>query len=154
MSTPIKTIMTRKLQTVPMGMSVLEAQQKMKDLRIRHLPVVDEMDDIVGVLSQRDMSRLAGAPAIPVEYLMSSPVQFMHQDTSLRSAVLKMLELKISCLLVSDENDDAIGIVTTDDMLWFLAHKLSEEPEEKPLVSAMNLQTIGKVANDLSLIGI
>lgn len=156
MTTPIKSIMTKKLKTVPMGTSVMAAQKQMEELRIRHLPVVDEMDEIVGVLSQRDMGMLlsADAQAMPIEFLMSAPVRYMNQDTSLRSAVLKMLELKISSLLVSDENDNAIGIVTTDDMLWFLAHKLSEEPADKPLVSAMNLQTIGQVADELSLMGI
>ena len=154
MATPVKSIMTNKLTTISMGTSVLTAQKKMVDLRIRHLPVVDEMDDIVGVLSQRDTNMLMGAQSIPVEFLMSSPVHYMDQNTSVRSAVLKMLELKISCLLISDEKENAVGIVTTDDMLWFLAHKLNEEAEDKPVVSAMNLQTIGQVAEELSLMGI
>ena len=154
MTVPVKDIMTRKLVTIQMGSSAFKAHKKMQDLRIRHLPVVDELDDIVGVLSLRDVSNLSRPEAIPVEFVMSATVQNMNQNTPIRSAILKMLELKISSLLVIDEQEDIVGIVTTDDMLWFLAHKLRDEPEESKLISDTNLHTIGKLAHDLSIMGI
>ncbi len=154
MLTRVNKVMTKKLLTVQMGTSLFEAYQLMKEKRIRHLPVVDEMDDVVGVLSHRDLAAVPNSKNIPVELMMSTPVEFVGQSLSLRKAVLMMLQKKISCLLIADEDDNAVGIITTDDLLWHLAHLLAEETEDKPLLSAVDRQTIGEVANELSNMGI
>ena len=70
-----------------------------------------------------------------------------------------MLELKISCLLIADDRNAASGIVTTDDLLWYLAHLISEEKEDRARPNNLsydlsNLQTVGEVANEISLMGI
>ena len=155
MTTKIKAVITPTLITIRMGSTVSEAQALMKLHRIRHLPVVDEEKQIVGVLSNTDVQNGLLPSSINVEFLMNSPVDSMDQNTSLRAAILKMLEKKISSLLITDKSDEVVGIVTTDDLLWHLAQVLqSEAPEHKPLLSAMNLQTLGKVAHDLSNFGI
>jgi CBS domain-containing protein len=154
MITPVKRIMTKKLLTVPAGTSLFEAHELMKEKRIRHLPVVDAMEDVLGVLSQRDLNAVPDSKTIPVEWMMSSPVEYVDQNISLRKAILLMLQKKISCLLVADEKENAVGIVTTDDLLWHLAHLLGDEVEDKPLFSAMDQQTIGEVANELAMMGI
>ncbi|PWU18798.1 MAG: CBS domain-containing protein [Bdellovibrio sp.] len=154
MKTKVKAVMTKKLVTAKQGISLEAAYELMKTKRIRHLPVIDTKDDIVGVLSQRDLSEIPNANKIPVDYLMSTPVEYVEENTNLRSAIFKMLEKKISCLLIVDENDEAVGIVTTDDLLWYLAHLLRRETEDAPLLSAINMQTIGKVASELSDMGL
>ena len=50
----IKDIMSKTLIAVPMGSPVASAANIMKQNRIRHLPVVDEMDIIIGIISKRD----------------------------------------------------------------------------------------------------
>jgi predicted transcriptional regulator len=112
------------------------------------------MDDIVGILSDRDLNTLYEAKDIPVEVMMNSPVEFVDQNLSVRKAILLMLEKKISCLLVANENEDAAGIITTDDLLWQLAHILADETADRPFLTAMDQQTIGQVANELSMMGI
>jgi predicted transcriptional regulator len=154
MITPVKKVMSKKLITVKMGTSLHDAYLMMKEKRIRHLPVVDIMDDIVGILSHRDLSAVHGSKNIPVEMFMTSPVEFVDKGLSLRSAILHMLEKKISCLLIADEHEDAVGIVTTDDLLWHLAHLLSAEEDEQPILSAMDRETIGTIANQLANMGI
>lgn len=155
MTTTIETIATRNVETVRMGTPVELALRHMKEKRIRHLPVIDHDDIIVGVLSQKDLTNIQYPQKLTVEQLMSSPIEFVDQNMPLRSAILRMLEKKISCLIVTNESDAVVGIVTTDDILWHLAHLLKDEKDEnKSLISAMNLQFIGEVANKLSLMGI
>lgn len=154
MITPIKQIMAKNMITVPVGTTLFEAYELMDEKRVRHLPVVDAQNNIVGVLSQRDLSALPNSMKMPVEYLMSSPVQFVSQDLPIRRAIFEMLQSKISSLLIADENDVAVGIVTTDDLLWFLSHLLENETEAPNLFSARTRQTIGEVANKLSQMGI
>lgn len=157
MITPIQKVMTGKLITVPLGTSLFEANELMKEKRIRHLPVVDENDDLIGIISQRDLHYVPDSKNISVETLMSSPVHFINEKSPLRKAIFRMLQNRISCLLISDHNDNAIGIVTTDDLLWHLAHLLADEKDEeqKPiLLGARTQQTIGEVARELSEMGI
>ena len=111
MEAQIKDIMTKTLIAVPIGSPVAVAANIMKQNKIRHLPIVDEMDIIIGIISKRDFTLLENLEDIPVERVMSAPIYYIDQDTPLRSAIFKMLEHKISSLLISDENDEAIGII-------------------------------------------
>jgi CBS domain-containing protein len=155
MITPVQYVMTKKLFAIPTGTGIQEAIQLMTEKRIRHLPVVDSREEIVGIVSQRDLAAVLDSPNLPVEMVMSSPVHFIDQDTPLRQAIFQMLQGKFSCLLVSDHDDSAIGVITTDDLLWYMTHLLSNETESSPsFVSAETRQTIGEVAHRLSLMGI
>ncbi len=155
MTKDMKKVMSKNLKTIPAGTSLLEAQSLMTELRVRHLPVIDETNEIIGVLSQRDVRAAHGALNVPVDYFMSAPVEFLTEDTPIRTAAIRMIEKKISCLLIANNSGEAIGIVTTDDLLWFLAHQIEDEAKKnQPLIGAMTMQTIGQVAHMLSNIGI
>ncbi len=154
MITPVRQAMTKKLLTIPVGTSLFAAHELMKEKRIRHLPIVDAMDDIVGVLSQRDLNSVPESKNILAEWMMSSPVEYVDQSLSLRKAILLMLQKKISCLLIADKEGNAVGIVTTDDLLWHLAHLLADEVDDGGFLSVMDQQAIGEVINKLSLAGI
>ncbi len=155
MEAQIKDIMTKTLIAVPMGSPVAVAANIMKQNKIRHLPIVDEMDIIIGIISKRDFTLLENLEDIPVERVMSAPIYYIDQDTPLRSAIFKMLEHKISSLLISDENDEAIGIITSDDLLGYLVQILDKTNKEKaPFFSVLDTQTLGEVARQLSLAGI
>ncbi len=155
MEAQIKDIMTKTLIAVPIGSPVAVAANIMKQNKIRHLPIVDEMDVIIGIISKRDFTLLENLEDIPVERVMSAPIYYIDQDTPLRSAIFKMLEHKISSLLISDENDEAIGIITSDDLLGYLVQILDKINKEKaPFFSVLDTQTLGEVARQLSLAGI
>ena len=155
MITKAKRVMTTQLITIPTGSSLHEASQLMEENRIRHLPVADDQQNIIGVISHRDFGFVAEARTIPVDWIMSTPVEAIDENQSLRETVFRMLQKKISCVLVTSQNDEVTGIITTDDLLWHLAHLLRDEKEGKSEMNvAMGLQTIGKVANQLSDMGI
>lgn len=154
--TQIKSIMTKKILTVPMGTPVPSATALMREKRIRHLPVVDEMDDVVGILSQRDISNCEDMKNIPVELMMSRPVTYVDEKASLKAVTLMMLSKKISCVLIADVNEDVAGIVTTDDLLWYLTTLLEDEKKSvlSPIAETFNLQTIGVLSQQVSQAGI
>lgn len=155
MLTPIKNIMTTGLINIFKGTSLHQAYRLMQKNRIRHLPVEDESGKIVGVISQRELNTHSTVDDIPVEFVMNSSVEYIDQNVSLKVAIHKMLQQKISCVLITNEDANPIGIVTTDDLLAYLAHLLDDEKDQSHEVfNVMNLQTIGKVADSLSTIGI
>jgi CBS domain-containing membrane protein len=155
MTTSANKVMTPKLITVPTGTTIYDANEVMMKNRIRHLPVIDDDGDIAGILSQRDLHYMQDPHRILVEMLMASPVHFVPEDAPLRQVIFHMLEKKISCLLVSDQDNNAIGIVTTDDLLWYLASLLSQDSkEQKNIFDPSTKVAIGEVATQLSNMGI
>ncbi|MBS1970370.1 MAG: CBS domain-containing protein [Bdellovibrionales bacterium] len=155
MKPTVKAIMTKDLMTIPAGSPVSKAWEIMEERKFRHLPVVNGNEQVIGILSQRDLNFIKNPEVIPVEYIMSAPVMFVDQNTPLRSAIFRMLEGKISSLLIANENQQAVGIVTTDDLLFYLAHLLDENKEQRFSVSSLlDLQTIGEAARQISNAGI
>jgi acetoin utilization protein AcuB len=111
-----------------------EAIRKLRLNRIRHLCVVDTCGELVGILSDRDVSRALpsalseGAEAeysrmferITVEQLMTrSPITVEAKDT-LTVAADQMVEARISALPVMD-GVSLVGILTETDCMRALA---------------------------------
>jgi acetoin utilization protein AcuB len=152
--TTAKDIMSSKIVTVPVGTPLINAYGLMKEKRIRHLPVLDEGEEIVGILSMRDFQFGLDLSKLKVEHLMVVPVAHVFQDTSLKEAILLMLSKKISSLLVLDENDYAVGIMTTDDILLQLANQLKDERSPVAEFLADSAQTVGRVLHTIAQTGI
>lgn len=149
--------MTKNVLTIDAGEPLAKALELMRDRRIRHLPVLDSQKNIVGILTDRDFSSLDVLGGLKVEHAMSKPVHFIDQGVSLRSAVFRMLENRISSLLVSDDQNNAVGIVTTEDLLWQLAHLMkddSSDEQKQSIWSHFDVMTIGQMINQIANIGI
>jgi CBS domain-containing protein len=100
--------------------------------RIRHMPIV-EGKRVVGILSQRDLFRsaLAGIlgweyktrktllKSVKIEEVMSAPVTTVSPGTSVKEAARIMMEKKIGCLPVV-ENDTLVGLLTETDILRYV----------------------------------
>jgi CBS domain-containing protein len=105
--------------------------------RIRHLPVTDG-DQVVGILSQRDLFRAAissmlqlGHAAeqqflatVPVQAVMTPAPVTIGPDATIRAAVRIMLERKIGCLPVV-EDGRLVGLISESDCLRHLEHVLA-----------------------------
>ncbi len=96
MVTPITRLMTENIVSVPAGTNLYEAHQLMKQKRLRHLPVIDIDERVIGIISNRDIHLVEKSKNLSVEMMMSSPVQFVELNTTLRNTILLMLEKKIS----------------------------------------------------------
>jgi acetoin utilization protein AcuB len=163
--------MSKKLVTIVPKESLVVAWKIMREKRIRHLPVVDADQSIIGILTDRDLQRAIHtefdqsgdvrytierfAPQESAQDYMSSPVRFVAADTPLITVATQMVEQKISSLIVTD-NDEATGIITTDDLLWALIRMLDNEKEPgiKKLVSSLMVSPVGEIAHRLSNVGI
>jgi CBS domain-containing membrane protein len=103
--------------------------------RIRHLPVVDDDDQLlIGIVSQRDLFRDALAQALgygrhaqrkildtlAVKDVMATDVVTTSPDTSLVEAARLLTERKIGCLPVV-ENERLVGILTEGDFVALIA---------------------------------
>jgi acetoin utilization protein AcuB len=137
-------IMSKNLITIDLNTSVLEAFQLMQKNRIRHLPVTDDSGDLVGLLSERDVQRcirydresqssvldveLNLDPKIKVAEAMSWPIHQVRGDVAVRDVALRMLNEKMSSMIVTCPETGKRGIVTTDDLLRLLISMLDKDP--------------------------
>jgi CBS domain-containing protein/RNA polymerase-binding transcription factor DksA len=129
----IRDWMTPKPAAIREDRSVLEAHDLMVERGIRHLPVVDERNHVIGVLSIDDLRAAVpfdisrNRPIDPLERSDVSGVRVSdamtwapltaHPETPLEDAVHRLCDNRIGCLPVVDAHDELVGILSETDAL-------------------------------------
>lgn len=122
--------MTRKVITVTADTGIRDAFFKMKENRIRHLPVTDDDRKVIGIISDRGLRRpkwVDEARDIAHVYhlddnmsvgdLMITQVHVLHTYDTLSKAVRLLLEQDIGAAPVLDKNEQLAGILSAVDLL-------------------------------------
>ena len=135
--------MSREVVTIGWKEKMETAFQRMRSLRLRHFPVMNDTGEVIGMLSdrdvqramisnvERDMGRITSDETIQfdsdslVRDYMSWPVKAVDHRMELRAVVERMLVDKVSSLLVK-KGECPVGIITTDDLMRVLIDILSE----------------------------
>ncbi|MFI0817634.1 CBS domain-containing protein [Streptomyces sp. NPDC021098] len=110
----IGNVMTDDVVRVGHGASSEEIGALLERHRIGGLPVVDEDDKVVGVITGTDLMTDEAAPA---RQLMSRPAVTVRPQDSIVDAARSMDRHGVERLPVVDEEDRLIGIVTRRDLL-------------------------------------
>lgn len=93
-----------------------EAEQIMREFRISGIPVIDDYDKLVGIITNRDM-RFETDPTKPVSHAMTkAPLITAPVGISLDDAALVMNKHKIEKLPIVNEEGYLKGLVTTKDI--------------------------------------
>jgi CBS domain-containing membrane protein len=118
-------LMSPEPVTVRPGNTLVDIEEIMKLSDVRHLPVVDGSNRVVGILSNRDLARGTGRSkqGIVAADVMTQDVLTVRATTRLCEGSALMLEYKIGALPVVDRDDALIGIVTETDYLR-IAHEI------------------------------
>ncbi len=125
----VKDIMVKEVATLDIDDELSLANDIMRLGRIRHLPVVSG-DHLVGIISERDLFRSSLAQALGyrnqetrevmktlrIRDVMVGKVITVTPDLELREAVALMVERKIGCLPVV-QDDKLLGLITETDIL-------------------------------------
>ena len=134
-------LMTPDPTTVIPEASIAEAWDLMRDLDIRHLPVV-EGRTLVGMVSDRDLGRMdmagilasGGADALREELgttvvkIMSADVIAIDTETDLDDIVSLLIEHKVGALpVVSPGTRDVVGILSYIDILKMFQSSLRDD---------------------------
>lgn len=126
----VKDLMTTEVFSLRKEDTVSAARSLMNLARIRHVPIVDDQGNFIGIITHRDIlaaaiSRLAGIDhqtqeeldaTIPLNELMRKDVQVATPEMTLRQAAAILLEHKYGCLPVVD-GERLVGIITEADFL-------------------------------------
>ena len=116
-------IMTRSVVSIKKTMSIFDAMELMAGHRISGLPVVDDQDNLIGVLSEKDVICLLGAPEQDeeetVEDFMTQPAIYFEDDESLID-ICDFLKKNVFRRVPIASKGKLIGIVSVSDVLEFI----------------------------------
>lgn len=117
-------IASMKIETARPGETLFEVARKMKLSNIGFLPVVDEMNRPIGVITDRDLVvRGMAEGRSPVmahaQDIMSEPVWWIYEDAEIEHAVREMARKNVRRLLVRNHAGAAVGVLSLDDLALF-----------------------------------
>lgn len=119
------------------GMPVTEVQALMREHDIRHVPVVDEEEALIGLITQRsllnalrteesDLSQFEVSyilARIKVHHVMVRDVITIDEDVPIEEAARVMADRHIGCLPVM-RGGELIGIITDNDLFNIMVNLL------------------------------
>ena len=137
MTTRVRDVMAKRPITIDPEAPLATAVAVMREREIRHLPVVDATNRLIGIITDRDLRSAALAPALAeflpvglrravesaagilaelrVKDAMTWSVVTTRPDATVSEAAAVMFERRIGCLPVR-ENGKLVGIVTERDV--------------------------------------
>ena len=150
--------MTPNPLTIPRQASARQALQIIDTHHLRHLPVVDHQNQLVGIVSEKDLLR--ASPDAPVQQIMTTQVITVTEYTPLEEAARVMADHKISSLPVM-RDDRLVGIITETDLFQLFMELLGarEEgvrltllvPEEQGILASLTAEIANLGGNILAL---
>jgi acetoin utilization protein AcuB len=124
--------MTSKVVTIRPDDTILEAQKRMATNQIRHLPVIDAADFLIGVVTDRDVRSVLPydcykdpecleaqekAAGLKIEQIMTTdPIAISPSDT-IQDALLLFQEKRVGAFPVVDAKGKLTGIISVRDLL-------------------------------------
>lgn len=121
----VRDIMTKNPLFVGPEASIHDAFLVMQENQIRHLPIMQD-GKLLGMVSNRDIRWVVSAFVTPdvkelqnqtIEKLMVRPVMTVDEDQPIEEAARIMRTHKVGSLMVLNDMDEVVGIVTGIDLL-------------------------------------
>ena len=124
--------MTRRVITIDQEARISEAQEKMSSHLIRHLPVVDTNNRLVGIVTDRDIRSALPYPGLQsqdaavewskiaelrIKDIMSDNPKTISPSDTIQDALLLIQNLRVGALPVVDDDGKLTGILSVRDLL-------------------------------------
>lgn len=138
----IDEIMISNLYTLGENNTLGDANDLMQAKRIRHIPVVDEGNHLLGLVSQRDLLAATSPSAgekregmsTPLKSVMVTDLHTVDRNVSLRQAALYLSQNKFGSLPVVHDGK-LVGLVTDTDFVTVAIHLLEQMEAAEPAES-------------------
>jgi len=130
-STPLmaRAIMSSPVTTLPLTASLAQAWALVKKKQLHHIPIQSREGAVVGMLSDRDLSRgtvdvmMAGRSGsadlehVTIEPYVSHPVLVATLDATFQAIARVLLEERIGAMPVVSPDKELVGLITRSDIL-------------------------------------
>lgn len=162
----VRDLMTTDVFSVEAGQSISLAEEAMRQLRIRHVPVVSAEGRLIGLVTHRDLlaakvSALAPLSEdergsfelrFPVASIMQRNVWSVGPDAPVLSAAKLLRDHRFGCLPVV-ENGLLVGIVSEADFLSLVTDTLDSAEERDVLTVAAAMSAPAWVLRETDTVG-
>ncbi len=120
----VRDLMTSNPATIGPRDLLSVADERMRHGHFRRLPVVNEVGDLIGIVSNGDLREHTGyLPTTRVTAAMTERPITILADAPIEAAAETLLEHKIGGLPVLDVDGKLVGIVTESDLLRALLQR-------------------------------
>ncbi|MAT54850.1 MAG: hypothetical protein CMN32_10260 [Saprospirales bacterium] len=127
MNERLSAIMTRNVVSVRKDEPIESVKKLLFDKRIHHIPVVDDENKLVGIITSWDLIKsqkpFSEYGKIKVEELMTKNVAAMRPNELIGAAAMVFLKNLFHGLPIVDDEGKLVGIVTTHDILLYEYNK-------------------------------
>jgi CBS domain-containing membrane protein len=143
----VRDLMTPVVEVLSIGDTLAAAREQIGRGHIRHLPVVDGDNRLVGLLTHRNILtawlshgrpdlEASGAVAseVPVEMVMERDVLTVDEETTAARVAALLEEYKFGCLPVVDAHHRVVGILTEADFVNLARKFLEWDARSSPMV--------------------
>jgi len=139
-------VMVSNVFTLKASDSVYDARALMREKDIRHIPIIDDTNRLVGLVSQRDIlsasestlhttsseQRISLEKQHKIEEVMTRQIKTVDERDSLRSAAMRLRKFKHGCLPVVTDGE-LKGIITDTDFVGVAVHLLQQVEDSIPV---------------------
>jgi signal-transduction protein with cAMP-binding, CBS, and nucleotidyltransferase domain len=138
----VNDIMTTKIETIGLEDRAQAAAKKMKNKNVSSLVVVDNNDQAVGIVTERDLVREVCAQdgnssQYIIRDIMSSPIVTIDPNSSVETAANIMMQNKVRHLVVEDEKK-TLGIITSTNFINYLNQSVDLDDVNARILSALS----------------
>ncbi len=161
----IRHIMTTNVVTIPSDTSMMDARRIMEAHRIRRLPIVDR-GKLVGLVNRDALDRAGPSQLstfsihemtyllskLTVKEVMARDLVTISPDATWEQAVQLAQSRKVGALLVVEEHDKLVGIVTTNDFFYKIINPVLGIGVPGARIHVHNCGGAAKVAEVLNVI--
>lgn len=128
MTIVVRDLMRKNPYTIAESASIQDTARIMNDKKVSSLVILDEDNNPVGLVTERDLVRKVCINDLPTnrvtnEEIMSSPLITIDSESSATTATDLMLKNNVRHLLVIDneskDNNQPIGIITPLDLVRY-----------------------------------
>ena len=136
--------MSTQVISIPPTMGIRQAFFKMKENSIRHLPIVDKNNILIGIISDRELRRpnwVDEAQDIAHVYyldnsmlvsdVMITNIHVVHTYDTLNKAVSLLLHNHIGAAPVLDKTESLVGMLSAIDLLRALKDSIDQQRKAK-----------------------
>jgi len=131
---PVSELMNTNVSTIGINSPVSKAVQLMSEKRVRRLPIISPKQELVGMLTNKDLLRYMAKLAVTdspeafdrkiSEFMTKEVITISHKD-DIRVAASLMVSLGVGGLAIDDLPLSTIAIITERDLIRTLSMKRS-----------------------------
>src|SRR5262249_11438716 len=137
-ATNVKDVMTPRpdIVALPTHATTADLTRLMRETKYSRIPIYGEnLDDVVGVLTVRDLGEHEGAPDDPIRPMVR-PILLVPETKKIAELLKEFQAKRITFAVVIDEYGGTAGLVTVEDIVEEIVGEIKDEYdlEAEPIV--------------------